>query len=66
MNTERILRRRDVEIMTGLSRSTIYAAINRGAFPAPIKIGRRAVGWPISHIESWLNNCINKDIRNDK
>jgi prophage regulatory protein len=52
--TDKILRRKDVEAHIGLSRSTIYQAIAEGSFPKPIRIGRRAVGWPLSVIEDWL------------
>ena len=38
----------------GLSRSTIYEMIGRGEFPAPVKLGARAVGWRRSDIEAWL------------
>ncbi len=45
-NTLRILRRKQVESRTGLSRSTIYARIAEGSFPRPIDLGGgRAVGW---------------------
>lgn len=50
-----ILRRKDVEKVTGLSRSSIYAAIAMGSFPKPFKIGARAVGWQESDIEKWLS-----------
>jgi prophage regulatory protein len=37
--------------LTGLSRSTIYAMIARHEFPAPVKLGARAVAWRRSDIE---------------
>lgn len=49
-----ILRRREVEARCGLSRSTIYLRIARGAFPKPICLGDRAVGWLESEIDAWL------------
>jgi prophage regulatory protein len=33
------------------SRTSHYADIQQGLFPAPIKIGRRAVGWPAAEVE---------------
>ena len=51
---ERILRRPDVENITGLSRSTIYAWMERGEFPKPVALGARLVGWRESDIEAWL------------
>lgn len=51
---DRILRRPAVEAMVGLSRSAIYAMMDEGEFPKPVKIGRRAVGWSESAIAAWL------------
>lgn len=55
----RILRRKQVESRTGLSRSTIYARIAEGSFPRPIDLGGgRAVGWVEREIEAWLRSRI--------
>ena len=51
---QRILRRRDVEILTGLSRSTLYAMMANGKFPSPIKLGERAVGWQDKDLADWI------------
>ena len=48
------LRRPAVEATTGLSRSTIYDMMDRGEFPRPVRIGRRAVAWPESVVRAWL------------
>lgn len=56
MNKGRILRRPEVQTRTGLSRSTIYAMIAEGTFPKPIRLGKRAVGWPESTISDWLES----------
>lgn len=52
----RHLRLPDVMKMTGLARSTIYAQIAAGSFPAPVRLGARAVGWPEQSIIEWLNS----------
>lgn len=54
-----ILRRPAVQTITGLSRSTIYAMISEGTFPKPIRLGKRAVGWPESSITEWLESRAN-------
>jgi prophage regulatory protein len=54
--SQRILRRPEVEARTGLSRSTIYAMMAANAFPAPIKLGARAVGWPEDELTDWLES----------
>ena len=57
-----ILRRKQVEERTGLSRSTIYLRIQEGSFPKPISLGERAVGWLENEIEAWLVSRL--EIRN--
>ena len=47
---EKHLRRPAVQEMTGLSRSTIYQLMSQGAFPRPVRLTRKAVGWPQSAI----------------
>ncbi len=51
---DRLLRRPEVEILTGLARATIYQRMATGHFPRPVKIGRRAVAWPNSVIDEWI------------
>ena len=53
-----ILRRKQVEARTGLSRSTIYARIKAGTFPAPVSLGPRAVGWIENDVHCWLSDRI--------
>ena len=54
--SNRVLRRPAVETLTGIPRSTLYAKIASGDFPAPIKIGQRAVGWLESEVNDWLSS----------
>lgn len=51
-----ILRRRQVEARTGLSRSTIYRRMRAGTFPLAIPLGGRLVGWRAADIEQFLGN----------
>ncbi|WP_043173352.1 helix-turn-helix transcriptional regulator [Burkholderia ambifaria] len=51
-----ILRRRQVEQCTGLSRSTIYKRMRDGTFPPAIALGGRMVGWRAADIERFLSN----------
>jgi prophage regulatory protein len=50
--THTILRLRAILSSTGLSRSTIYLRISQGAFPKPVSLGGRAVGWPAIDVET--------------
>ena len=49
-----ILRRKHVEVRTELSRSSIYQYIKEGAFPKPVPLGPRAVGWLESEVNDWI------------
>ena len=53
---EKLLRRPEVEARTGLSRSTIYAWMEREDFPQPVKLGTRLVAWRESDIAAWLES----------
>ena len=50
---EQFLKRDQVTHATGLSRSAIYAAMNAGTFPRPVRVGKTAVAWRASEVESW-------------
>lgn len=56
--TEKILRLPEVKDRVGLSRSSIYQAIQRNEFPSQIKLGARAAGWLESDIAQWLASRI--------
>jgi prophage regulatory protein len=49
-----ILRLKQVQDETGLSRSSIYRGVQAGTFPSPISLGLRAVGWRRGCIDIWL------------
>lgn len=64
-----ILRRKQVENCTGLSRSTIYAKFTPNpkrpgdfdpTFPKPVSLGAKAVGWLQHEIDAWLNAQVEK------
>ena len=58
MNNLKIMKRHEVESMTGLSRSTIYAKMETGKFPKPIKLSERSVGWLEHEVQAWLEDRI--------
>ena len=51
---DRLLRRPEVELATGMKRATLYRDMAVGRFPRPVKIGKRAVAWPQSVIDAWI------------
>lgn len=52
---QRHLRRREVERLTGLSRTTIYELMKNGDFPRPRRLTGKAVAWPESAVADWLD-----------
>lgn len=52
---DKMLRLPAVQELVGLSRSTIYDMISRKEFPKPVRLGRRAVAWPSSRVEDWID-----------
>jgi len=54
----KILRLPAVKDKTGLPTSTIYWQIEKKAFPRPIKLGERSVGWIEAEINQWISNKI--------
>ena len=55
---EVFMRRRDVEKVTGLPRSTIYLMMAEGRFPKPIRISSKSVAWLESDIANWQEQRI--------
>ena len=53
---DRLLRRQQVEEITGLSRSSIYRLMKSGEFPLPVRVGSTAVRWRASDITAWLES----------
>ena len=54
MTTDRLLRRREVENIVGLGKTSLYKQIQAGVFPQPVQVGSRAVRWRESEIIQWL------------
>jgi prophage regulatory protein len=54
----RMIRRPEVERLTGLRRSTIYELMARGQFPRPVALGRKAVAWLESEVAEWQRQRI--------
>ena len=42
-----------VKLVTGLSKSSIYALIRTNSFPAPVSLGPRMVAWLASEVQAW-------------
>jgi prophage regulatory protein len=55
---KRLLRLPAVLDRTGSNASEIYQQMKLGAFPSPVPIGKRTVGWVEEEIEAWIENRI--------
>lgn len=51
-----ILKRREVERLTGLSKSSLYARVAAGTMPRPVSLGGQSVGWYLHEIQEYLAN----------
>ena len=53
---EKLLRLPAVEALTALKKSTVYTHMANRAdpFPAPVRIGSRAVAWRESDVRAWI------------
>ena len=53
---DKLLRRRQIEEITGMSRSSIYRLMQSGEFPPRVRFGPTAVRWRASDVTSWLES----------
>ena len=53
-----LIRLPEVLKRTGFGNSWIYRLIKDGKFPAPVKIGTRAVAFVESEIDAWIQSVI--------
>lgn len=54
----RFIRLKEVIAICGKSRSSVYDAIKRGAFPRPVMLQGRSAAWIKSEVEQWAVQCI--------
>ena len=50
-----LLRRKEVEKLTALSRSRIYALMAAGSFPKPARLGTMSVAWVEAEVREWID-----------
>lgn len=55
------LRLKQLKVVTGMSRSWIYDAIQRGEFPPSITLGARAVAWDSADVADWQKTRIQRN-----
>lgn len=52
------IRLKEVLAICGKSRSSVYASIKSGDFPAPVKVGGRSSAWVKSEVLQWAQGCV--------
>lgn len=52
----KVLRLPSVKETTGLSKSTIYREMKKGAFPQSIKLTENTVGWLSEEIQAYIKS----------
>jgi prophage regulatory protein len=52
------LRLPEVKAVTGLSKTSLYGLIRDRNFPAPVRVGPRAVAWVKSEVKQWAANRV--------
>lgn len=55
---ERLIRIKEVSLLTGLPRPSIYEQMNKGLFPQSIKLTQVSVAWVESEVMAWIKNRI--------
>jgi predicted DNA-binding transcriptional regulator AlpA len=51
---DRLVSRKEVLGIIGISNATLWRWIKSGRFPTPLKIGARKVAWRTSIVTSWI------------
>lgn len=54
MDSDKLIRRRQVLDLIGLSHTTQWRMEKAGKFPARVKLGAASVGWHLSEVEAWV------------
>lgn len=60
----RFLRRLQVQDLTGLKKSHLYAMAKSGRFPRQVKLGEKAAGWVEQEVAGWIDSRVNASRQN--
>jgi len=55
-SSNRIIRAKEVQSITGLSRTTIWRFENNDEFPKRVSLGGNSVGWKLSEVKQWVES----------
>lgn len=51
---DRLIRLTEVEILTGLKKSSLYNLIRAGKFVKPIRLSSRCTAWSHAAVQAWI------------
>lgn len=57
----RLIRSKEVQVITGLPKSSLHNMARTGRFPRPLKLGARAVAWRESDVAEWIAGLSHKE-----
>ena len=57
----RLMRSKEIQAKTGLPKSSLHNMARAGTFPAPLKLGARAVAWRESDVDEWIAKLQQKE-----
>ncbi len=61
---DRLLKMDEVQELTTLGRTTIYAKIKTGEFPEPVRLSERAVAWRETEVREWIKGLARAGLTN--
>ncbi|TFZ02983.1 AlpA family phage regulatory protein [Ramlibacter henchirensis] len=53
-----LLREAEVQVISGLGHSSLYAAMRDGRFPRPVRVGPRTVRWVATEVDAFIKRRI--------
>ena len=53
---DKIIRTKEVQSLTGLSRTSIWRLEKKGEFPSRVPLGTGSVGWKYTEVQDWVNS----------
>lgn len=54
MENDKLIRRKQMLALIGLSRTTQWRLEKAGRFPTRVRIGAGSVGWHLAEVEEWV------------
>jgi prophage regulatory protein len=62
--SHRLIRLPEVQRLTGLGRSQLYALASQNEFPKPLKLSQRCSAWVEADVHAWIAHRVERARRN--